>query len=180
MKSTFQDAKEALKRPRNIAIGAVVFIASAAAIYFFGYVQWRRFIIPTLVLLSATLAYRMGKRLRVSVFSSVVKTTGSGMIWAGVALILGAWIDNVFFSDIPQMVFLILAAREAWIAFQMSRLDNRLSRMSPEDIAVITQSSDVAIAQLNNQKIEMKAELERHNALLEKLGVPFEKRVLVH
>lgn len=181
MKATIQDAKIALKRPHNAILLALAFCLSAGAIYFVGYIQWRRFVIPILILISASLTYRIGKkRLRESDMSNVVQTAGKGLLVLALTMVAGAFIDNTFFADTPQVVFVIMTAMWVWIAFQMARLDRRLVKLSPEDIAVITENSDVVMARLKDREIKMTAAIVNYDLVREKYGLSKSGSLIVH
>lgn len=173
MKATFYEAKEALQRPRNLLALSTSVIASAVIVELTSYVVWRRFVIPTLLLITGRIIHRIGKkRLKTSPVSLLVCMTGKGTMWVAGAMLIGAFLDSIFFAEVPQIVYWILVCGFATAGFQASRLEMRLMAATPEDIAVITDSSDVVRARLKDSIKKNDAVLLHVAPLMEKVGLP--------
>jgi hypothetical protein len=110
--------------------------------------------------------------------STGIEIAGKGLMVIAGLMLAGAFIDNALFADNGQIVFILMTTMWMWIDFQTSRLDHRLTRLTPEDISAITESSDVVMAKLKSRQIKMNAAVIHYEAVKEQIIK--DKRLIVH
>lgn len=171
MKATLLEARTALMRPKNMAIAAGIIAVSGLIIYAFGYVQWRRFVMPVEICATGWIGLRIAARIKQAAFSQLINTASKGILVCSGVLFICAWIDNLLFGDIGNALFVANVLMWMWIAFQLHRLDNRLSVMTPDEQRIITESTDVTIATLSHRFERIGEELDKYNAVRDRLGL---------
>jgi hypothetical protein len=179
MFSIVRDVQTSLKKPTNVAIVLALTAVSFVAVEWIGYVHWRSFVIPFLILITGRVLYRIGTtRLHQSTVALVFKNASVGLLVYAVALIVGAVIDMVVL-DTPHIVFTLMVSMWVWIFVQVERLDTRLIYLPQNTINEITESSDVVCARLADSKINLRAASTNYLHVRESLGLPPDENLVI-
>lgn len=172
MNGTFQDLKEILSRPRNATIVSILFITSALMIDFFGYPNWRRFVMPAELLLTGLIASRIASQIsQAAFFTRIIRTASNGiMIFAGV-LFLAALTDAFIFGDIGYALFFGTALLWLWVPLQLYRIYGRLRDLPEEKKLLVTESTDVILLQMDYRREKIQSVLNKVEPILERHGI---------
>lgn len=171
MNASIVEAKEVIKRPKNIGLGLMIFVLSAVCIYFFGYMQWRRIVIPIDIFIIGYIGLKISTQIYQAQFATVMRTASAGVMKFSVAILLGAIIDNVFFTDVGYVMFSAVAAMGVWIPFQLARLHWRLDEMPADKKKIVTDSSDMIFVVMAHREKGLKAALDQYYVTKKKLGL---------
>lgn len=174
------EAVTSLKKPKNLIAISIITVLSALCIYFFGYVQFQRLIIPCLILTAGILTYRIGwRRLQASSVTTIIRTGSRSFLIFGCSLIIGTMLDVGLFGEIGQIVVTQVALMWLWAVVSLSRLDRHLNQMPDTAKQVLTQSADVVIARLAMRHHEIQQELIKYQRTREKMGLPPHKSAYI-
>lgn len=171
MNASIIEAKEVIKRPQTIAIALVLLALSVTCIYFFSYMQWRRIVIPIEIFLTGFIGLKIASQINQAQFSSVMRTASTGIIVFSSFILIGAIIDNIFFTETGYFLFGTIALMWLWIPFQLHRLLSRLDEMPEEKKKIVTDSTDMIYAQMAHREKGLKAALDQYYVTKKKLGL---------
>lgn len=144
MKVTIQHLVASLRNPRAVACMTLTAMLSWLAIDTFGYLIWRRFPVPLLLLLIASIWKRVARKvneLELSRISSNVNTFA-------VVLLAAAFVDGYFFPATGYFTFFSFVGLFAWIALESEIADRLLARMRPKERRELTQNVSVILAKM--------------------------------
>lgn len=133
-----------IRSPKAIAGLLLATMLSILAIDTFGYLIWRRFPVPLLLLLIASIWKRVARKvneLELSRISANVNTFA-------IVLLAGAFLDGYFFPAKGYITFLAFVVLFAWIAFESEIADKLLARMRPQEQRELTQNVHVILAKM--------------------------------
>lgn len=173
MKQTFQDFKEALKRPKVIAVGVVVVTASLFAINTFGYLIWRRFPVPIEITATALIWIAIAKIINEKSLSHIVGLLAWGLFFFAVLALSAAFIDSYFFPIEGYFGFGVHTAMWLWIIFQSYRAWYRLGTLPPRNKKKITESATVIIAEMSAVRQENAQVLKETAPVIREAGLRF-------
>ena len=156
MKATFRDLGHLLHRPKVIGGFIAVILLSAIVIEQFGYLIWRRFPMSVLVIATALIWMSIAKSINQPQLSKMVRVMAVGLCSFGVSVLLGAFVDGIFFAVSGYITFVSNVLLWTWIAFESYRGWQILTAMTPEKRQRVTESATVIIAEMTatEQRIE--------------------------
>lgn len=166
MRATFRDAYSACTW-QNCLIFLGMIIISAVSISGYGYVEWRRFVAPTLIFYLAVTWWRVAREIAQDGLSRVVNAASVGLGIFAILFCGGALLDS-FFAPVGYFAFGVFILMLLWINFHSSRVHRVLHRMPLDKKRIITESSAVIVAQMQHEKDRGHAalasfELVKHN-----------------
>lgn len=168
MKSTIRDAYNALTF-RNCAVFAGLIIFSATSMYFAGFLVWKKFVPPALILFTAFIWWKVARIVAQDGLSRVVNAASVGHAAFGFAWIIAATLDATFFPVTSPLAFTVFILMLSWIAFHSSRVLSIFRRMTPTQRNLVTQSTAVIAAQMTYRKERATAVIEKSEEQLRKL-----------
>ncbi len=148
MRASIRDAGRFIRQPKSIAALTAVFLLSAVGIELFGYLIWRRFPTPVLIITTAVLWLGIAKAINQPKLSAVIRLMAIGLCGFGAALVVGAFVDAVYFPALGYCTFTATVGLWGWFAFYSYRALIVLTNMSPAGRERVTSSSAVIIAEM--------------------------------
>lgn len=151
MKSTIKDAYNALTL-RNVTIIAFAVVASIVSIDLFGYLIWRRFVTPSIIIAAACIGWSIARHVNQEGLRRIVNATSVGLCGFAIALFIGAFVDALMFPNVGYFAFGIITAMWLWITLHMARALSILRRMPDVRKDLVTESTAVIIAQMTHRE----------------------------
>lgn len=148
MTSTFIELKRLLQRPPILGACIGFIVLSLIAIDTVGYLAWRRFPLPMLVITTAFIWIGIGKAINHPPLSKIVKGMSVGLCAFGITILVGAFVDAFFWAETGYLAFGGAVALWAWIAFESYRGLRVLDVMPEENKVRVTMSTAEIIAQM--------------------------------
>lgn len=147
MRSTLHDVYQALTVRNTIIVGSIL-AASVMLIDVLGYLIWRRFPIPALIICVAALGWKIGRRIGHAGLSRVLNAASVGLGVFGMALFAGAVVDGTFFAERGYVSWSITMTMWAWIAFHVWRAWRVLRSLPTDKLVHVTAGTEVIYAQM--------------------------------
>lgn len=162
MRATARDVIGALTL-RNCAVFAGIVLLSLILIDAVGYVIWRRFPIPTLIITVAVLGWKIGRRIGHAGLAKVLNAASVGLGLFGVAIWVSALIDASYFPQVGYVTSTTTMAMWGWIAFHIWRAWRVLKTMPPDNLSHVTQGTAAIFAEMTYRRAEAQEVLERYD-----------------
>lgn len=164
MKAMLEDFKEATKKPINIAICVAVVALSAATIQEFGYLVWRRFPIPLIVVTGGGVFLLLSKIFAQSKWgSAMLRANGLIGIVSGALMLTGAFLDAWLSPEVGYFLFFTFLTFCGMGLFNLFRVLKRARQMSQESIEKTTLGVEVAVAEMRIAGVRAKESLDEIN-----------------
>jgi hypothetical protein len=164
MKATIRDVKDSLNI-RNITVFATIIALSFALIELLGYVVWRRFPVPSLIVTVAVLGWRIGRRIGHPGLSKVLNAASVGLGAFGVMLWAAAVIDGWYFTVMGYVSWSVQMVMWAWIAFHIWRAWRVIKDMPPDRLMHVTEGTETIYAQMTYRQAQIKTVLKSYDNL---------------
>lgn len=150
MRATFRDAYSACTWT-NCLIFAGMIGLSILCISGYGYVEWRRYVAPTLIFYLAVTWWRVASEIAQDGLSRIVNAASVGLGIFAILFYVGAVLDSML-APVGYFAFGVFVLMLLWINFHSSRVRRVLHRMPIEKKRLITESSAVIVAQMQHEK----------------------------
>jgi len=148
MIGTISELKRLIQKP-PILIGCISVVAlSVVAIETVGYLVWRRFPLPLLVIATAFIWVGIGKAINQPQLSKIVEGMSVGLCAFGALILIGAFLDAFLWADTGYLAFGGAVALWGWIAFESYRGAQILKEMPEENKVKVTMSTAEIITQM--------------------------------
>lgn len=154
MKSTIKDAFNAVT-PRNTLIFAVAVVVSIISIDAFGYLIWRRFVTPSIIIAAAGIAWSIAQHINDPGLKRIVNAASVGLCGFAIALFAAAFLDALMFPNVGYLAFSTLTAMWLWITLHLWRVLHILRRMTAARKDIVTESTANIIAQMTHREERM-------------------------
>lgn len=168
MKQTAKDAISALTF-RNIFAAIAMAAVSVLAIDVVGYTIWKRFILPSLIILVAYFGRKIACLIDQDGLSRFVNAASVGMAMFGIFLYGAACMDALLFPIDGYISFGVSSMLWAWMAFHVYQALRILRQMPPARRKLVTNSTAVIIAQMTYREQETKEVLDHYDKEIKKL-----------
>lgn len=162
MLSTLRDAYESLS-VRNVVCLAAVAAVSWLLIEMVGYMVWRRFPIPTLIIFVAVLGWKIGRRIGHAGLSRVMNAASVGLGVFGLVHWLAAVIDGAYFPVMGYFSWSTHITMWGWIAFHIYRAWRVLKRMPPDKLQHVTEGTETIYAQMTYREARAREALKQYD-----------------
>lgn len=160
MKATARDVYNSLTVKNALLLGAIVG-ASVVLIDIVGYVIWRRFPIPTLIIFVAVLGWKIGRKIGHPGLSRVLNAASVGLGCFGVAAAFAAVIDGRLFPVMGYVSWSVHLTMWAWILFHVWRAWRVLKKMPPDRLIHVTEGTGMIFAQMTYREARIAEVIER-------------------
>ncbi len=170
MKATIRDLKQSLSKPKNIAIGGASVCLFGTLTVLYGFMALRRFVVPFEILATAYIAWKIARNATQPTIHRVVASASVGLFIGGGLVLLAATLDSLLFPQPGVMTFCATVLLWAWIGFQMSRVDRRIAAMPKKERDMVSQSTELLIARINDQEIKSQQALHEYETITERFG----------
>jgi hypothetical protein len=160
MKATARDVYQALT-VRNVLIFGGIIALSIVLIDVLGYVIWRRFPIPTLIIFVAVLGWKIGRRIGHAGLSRILNAASVGLGCFGVAAAFAAVFDGRFFPVMGYVSWGTHITMWGWIAFHVWRAYRILKDMPPSRLMHVTEGTGMIFAEMTYRKARIAEVIER-------------------
>ena len=147
MRSTIRDVYGSLTIKNAAILGAIVG-SSVILIEVLGYLIWRRFPIPSLIIFSAAIVWKIARRIGHDGLSRVFNAASVGVGSFGIALFVGAIIDGALFPEYGYVSWSVTMSLWAWISFHAYRAWRILKAMTPDRLLHVTGGTGKIFAQM--------------------------------
>lgn len=159
MRATVQDAYNSLTL-RNVLIILGIVMLSVVLIDLVGYVVWRRFPIPTLIICVAALGWKIGRKIGHAGLSKVTNAASVGLGIFGVVHWISAVIDGAYFPVMGYVSWTTHVTMWAWIAFHVWRAWRVLKQMPPDHLMHVTEGTEAIYAQMTYREARAREVLQ--------------------
>jgi len=160
MKATARDVYNSLTVKNALLLGAIVG-ASVVLIDIVGYVIWRRFPIPTLIILTAVLAWKIARLIGHEGFIQVLNVGSFGLGGFGVTLFFAGIVDGWFWPTEGYVSWSTHIVMWGWIAFHIWRAWRVLKNMPPDRLIHVTEGTGMIFAQMTYREARIAEVIER-------------------
>lgn len=171
MKATIKDLKEFIKEPVVLTGVLAASVISAIVITEFGYMTWRRFVIPIEILLIAHCILRINRHVEQPAFERFVLTASRSLFIGGACILIAAFIDGGLFAETGYVTFAATVLLWAWIGYQITKVERRFARLSPQERKAVEESTTVLLARMADVIEKNTAAIEIYNERAPKLGL---------
>lgn len=162
MKATARDVYNSLTVKNALLLGAIVGL-SVVLIDVLGYVIWRRFPIPTLIITTAVLGWKIGRVIGHPGLEKVLNAASIGLGCFGVAFWLAAVIDGKYFPSMGYVSWTVHNSMWAWILFHVWRAWRVLKKMPSDRMMHVTEGTGMVIAQMTYREARITEVIERYD-----------------
>lgn len=162
MRATVKDALGALSL-KNCLVMVGIVVVSLLLIEAVGYVIWRRFPIPTLVICVAVLGWKIGRKIGHAGLSKVLNAASVVLGAFGVAIWLSALLDARLFPEIGYITWTVQTSMWGWILFNVWRAWRVLKTMPPDRLLHVTEGTEDIYAQMTYRQARIKQALEGYD-----------------
>lgn len=161
MRATIRDAYKALSL-RNIAIFTAIVIFSYVLIDLVGYIVWRRFPIPTLIISVAILGWKIGRKIGHAGLAKLMNAASVGLGVFGIILWTAAVLDAQFFVERGYLSWATTMVMWAWITFHVWRAWDVLRTMPPDKLIHVTEGTEAIYAQMTYRAVRAQEALDAY------------------
>jgi len=156
MTNTLRDIGRLILKPYVMAVMLFTLVLSTIVIDSAGYLVWRRFPLPLLVIATAFIWLKISKAVNQPQLSKMVKGMVVGLCLFGAFILAGAFIDAFLWAETGYLASIGTMALWGWITFQSYRGLQVLEVMPAENKLQVTMSTADIIVQMTEtqQRIE--------------------------
>lgn len=162
MKATARDVYNSLTVKNALILGAIVG-ASVVLIDIVGYMIWRRFPIPSLIIFVAVLGWKIARKIGHEGLSRVLNAASVGLGVFGMVLWLAAIIDGRYFPVMGYISWSTHIVMWGWIAFHIYRAWRVLKNMPPDRLIHVTEGTGMIFAQMTYREARIAEVIERYD-----------------
>jgi len=148
MTNTFRDIGRLILKPYVMVVMLSFIALSMITIETVGYLVWRRFPLPLLVIATAFIWVGIGKAINQPQLSKIVEGMSVGLCAFGALILIGAFLDAFLWADTGYLAFGGAVALWGWIAFESYRGAQILKEMPEENKVKVTMSTAEIITQM--------------------------------
>lgn len=162
MKATARDVYNSLTVKNALILGAIVG-ASVVLIDIVGYMIWRRFPIPSLIIFVAVLGWKIARKIGHEGLSRVLNAASVGLGVFGMAHVIAAVLDGRFFPNVGYITWTTHITMWGWIAFHIYRAWRVLKNMPPDRLIHVTEGTGMIFAQMTYREARIAEVIERYD-----------------
>lgn len=162
MKATIRDTYNAITR-RNLIALALFVIASVVVIDLFGYIVWRRFPIPTLIICVAVIGWKIGRVIGHAGLTSLLNAASFGLGCFGVAIWGAAIVDGRLFREVGHVTWAVQNLMWGWILYHVWGAWVILKNMPPNRLIHVTEGTEAIYAQMTYREARVTEVIERYD-----------------
>lgn len=170
MRATIRDAYGALT-PRNIALIIALVLLSVVMLNTVGYLIFRRFPIPTLIIYVAVLGWRIGRLIGHVGLSKLLNAASVGLGLFGIIHWFAAVIDGTYWPVYGYASWCVHSIMWGWIAFHLWRAYKVLKEMPPDHRMHVTEGTETIYAQMTYRQARIQKALESYEEAKFKFAV---------
>lgn len=173
MSNTFRDIGRLIFKPHVAVVVLLSIILSIITIDTMGYLVWRRFPLPVLVIATAFIWVAIGKAINQPQLSKIVKGMSVGLCVFGVVILLGAFLDAFFWADTGYLAFGGAVGLWGWITLESYR-GLQILRVMPEQNKVkVTMSTAEIITQMTETQHRIERVVADSTRVLKETQIKF-------
>lgn len=154
MRTTLKDTANAITLRNGFVFAAALTIPIITAIVF-DHLIWRRFVIPAIIIIAASIGWRIAQTINQQGLKQVVNAAIVGLFAFAAAIFAGAALDSIVFPETGYFSFLAHSVMWLWIALHLYRALAILRRMSTAEKQLVTESTAVIYAQMTRREERM-------------------------
>jgi hypothetical protein len=162
MRATVKDVYSAVT-VKNAVIFATIVATSIFLIEVLGYIIWRRFPVPSLIILVASLGWKIGRKIGHEGLSRILNAASVGLGVFGAALFCAAIIDGTLFPTFGYVSWSVQMTLWAWIAFHVLRAWRILKKMPPDHLTHVTEGTASIYAQMTYREARAQDALDAYH-----------------
>lgn len=168
MKATLHDVYDSLTW-RNSLVFLGIVLLSIFSIDIVGYMIWRRFPAPLLVVGVAVLGWLIGHLIGHRGLAQVLNAASVGLGVFGALILCGAVVDGAIFPEKGYLSNGVQITMWSWIFFHIWRAWMVLQKMPPDRMIHVTEGTAAIYAQMTYREARAKEVLEKYEVARKKV-----------
>jgi hypothetical protein len=170
MKATFRDVCNALTVRNAVILGIIVGV-SVALIDVLGYVIWRRFPIPALIIFVAALGWKIGRRIGHVGLTRILNRASVGLGVFGLVLWAAAVIDGVFFTEHGYLTWTVMMSLWGWLSYHVWAVWQKIKNMPDDRLIHVTEGTEAIYAQMTYREARGREALKAYEDATKQMRV---------